>query len=284
MAEAPVEKSLAMERLEKLFAKRTIPTWLIPSVPDTVKIQADVVKGVCDWLLSGFERPEGVNPVGFKVFYRIPEGGVGERKPADLLEAIEMGVKIFDAMIYFSATDTQRGQMLFHGVTDEDLLSPRDNRTMANAFTYQMLLIVTRGAPSEFEPTSERPLMVGHDVPRFVYEYMKMTDSPKSYARILTNNKIKDIDWSWLKDYHIPTIDETVEKRFSMISVGKRWAGPFGDMTVAEIDRLKPELRGPAAFAKRLYDFAPNWDYHPLTMDRDARRLLGAFSQNMQSF
>jgi hypothetical protein len=191
---------------------------------------------------------------------------------ATLVNLLEAGMKIFDALVWLSA-----GRPATHpltkdaAATDNDVLSLHE---VARAVFYNYFFILTQARYPVRSTTVEKP-----KVPNFLSVVMGMAEDQGVYVNRVCSFEPEKFDKRWVKEVNFAGLGQETMSRFGLGVAGYRMAGPFKLYTPEKTydTKLAPAVK----FATELATAPPTWDIHPATRNPAVLTKRGNLNKNL---
>lgn len=216
------------------------------------------------------------------------EDEVIPRRPKDLMDCLNIGMKFFDAIVWLSLDDQSTVVMTDY---DVDRANPflDENTRLLNAIGMSKYIAVvffhllTRASyPSGMG--TER----GSDIPAFQIQLLDDRTSGDRICKSLANFELKDLSGEWIKYVMLGPLGKEFLNRLSLGVAGYRNIRPFAFYEPDHVDEegkddVSKEARDAAAWLK-LVALAPyNWGIHPTTRSNDVVKMYGSINANAQN-
>jgi hypothetical protein len=138
--------------------------------------------------------------------------------PADIAGALAMGIRLFDAIYYFSLPPGSRPAVAFVALDDQERDPTLDEIAKAVLYCYVYLLVRGRTpVDTDDEPNAQ--------VPAFLRGVMALTDNPTDYAARICSFELNHVAPSWVKHINLGQLGAEVQNRIALGMVGYRIPG-----------------------------------------------------------
>jgi len=191
---------------------------------------------------------------------------------ATLVNLLEAGMKIFDALVWLSAGRPSTHPLTRDAAaTDSDIVSLHD---VARAVFYNYFFILTQARYPVRSTTVQKP-----KVPNFLSVVMGMADEQGVYVDRVCSFEPEKFDKRWVQEVRFAGLGQETISRFGLGVAGYRMAGPF---KLYKPERPYPdELIAAVKFAVSLATAPPTWDIHPATRNPSVLTKRGNLNKNL---
>lgn len=190
--------------------------------------------------------------------------------PRDLVQALEFGMKFFDAVYYFALPSDLRPKC-----AKPAAVPVADPGLVAQAKSYlfmQALHIMIRGDYGSATGTAQ-----GTDVPSFLSKICGMKVSPKALSDGLCSFEIQKVPKEWIKHLAWGDMAQSVQQRLGLGLAGFRLLGPFKMFPCKE--NATPEAKAAYKWVSELAVQPFDWALHSATRDPALIAKLGSFNK-----
>jgi hypothetical protein len=198
--------------------------------------------------------------------------GINDPKKATLVELLEHGMKLFDALVWLTAGRPDEHPLVVDPAMTEDQVSSLQN--IAKSVFYVYFFLITQ---------ARYPVRTGQanppKVPNFLNVVMGL-DSPQGtyIERICSFNPV-GFDAKWAEHISFRGLGQETLSRFGLGVAGYRLFGPF-KLYDCKADATA-EVRRAYNFARNVSLANPTWDIHPLTRDPTILNRRGNLNKNL---
>jgi hypothetical protein len=197
---------------------------------------------------------------------------VTDPKRATLVDLLNAGMKIFDALVWLSA-----GRPSTHPLTVDSGAKVTDITSMhdiARAVFYNYFFIVTQ---------ARYPVKAGDvaqpKTPNFLSVILGMKEDQGVYVERVCSFEPEKFDKSWAQYVQFKGFGQEAISRFGLGVAGYRLFGPF---KLYAPEKAYPEnLKSAVEFATKIAKSAPTWDIHPATRRAEILTKRGNLNKNL---
>jgi hypothetical protein len=199
-------------------------------------------------------------------------GDIANYRTVTLVQLLEAGMKIFDALVWLSA-----GRPASHPITrdpastSESILSLHE---VARAVFYNYFFILTQARYPVRSTTIEKP-----KVPNFLSVVMGMQGDQSVYVDRVCSFEPEKFDKKWVQSVKFSGLGQETVSRFGLGVAGYRMFGPF--KLYRPEKSYSNELQAAVDFAVMISKSAPTWDIHPATRDATILTKRGNLNKNL---
>jgi hypothetical protein len=199
-------------------------------------------------------------------------GDIANYRAVTLVQLLEAGMKIFDALVWLSA-----GRPASHPITrdpastSESILSLHE---VARAVFYNYFFILTQARYPVRSTTIEKP-----KVPNFLSVVMGMQGDQSVYVDRVCSFEPEKFDKKWVQSVKFSGLGQETVSRFGLGVAGYRMFGPF--KLYRPEKSYNNELQAAVDFAVMISKSAPTWDIHPATRDATILTKRGNLNKNL---
>lgn len=193
-------------------------------------------------------------------------------KKATLLDLIQAGMKIFDALVWLTA-----GRPTSHPLTVDSGMSAKDIPSLHNvarAVFYNYFFILTQAR----YPVKSSSL-VEPKTPNFLTGLLGMSEKQSYYVEMVCSFEPEKFDKSWVKYVNFSGLGQETISRFGLGLAGYRLFGPF--KLYKPEKQYDTDLEPAVAFAQKIASSAPTWDIHPATREPGVLTKRGNLNKNL---
>jgi len=135
--------------------------------------------------------------------------------PVDIAAALEMGIRLFDAIYYFSLNPPNRPDVVYVPLDAGETDPTMDEIAKAVFYCYIFLLVRGR-APTDDDDQA------GAKIPQFLRGVMALTDNPTDYVGRICSFDLNHVPPSWVKHIQINGLGAEAQNRLALGMVGYR--------------------------------------------------------------
>jgi hypothetical protein len=195
-----------------------------------------------------------------------------EEKTATLVELLQCGMKLFDAVVWITAGRPE-SHPLEHdpGMKKESIPSLHD---IARSVFYCYFMLITQARYPVSSNEKDKP-----KIPNFLRSIMGMDDEQHVYVEKICSFEPQKFDPTWARYVNFQGFGQEVLSRFGLGVAGYRYFGPFG--LYAPKSGLPPNILEAYEFAKTVSKAPASWDVHPLTRNPNILTNRGNLNKNL---
>lgn len=240
-------------------------------VPDFKIVDIDV-QAVANALQSYLARGSKLTGVSLDDITTALPGAVSNPAKATLVELLNAGMKIFDALVWLSAgRPTTHPLSQDSGATTAEITSLHE---VARAVFYNYFFILTQARYPVASATVEKP-----KVPNFLSVIMGMAEDQGVYVARVCSFDPQKFDMRWVQSVKFTGMGQETVSRFGLGVAGYRSFGPF---KLYVPDKPVPDSLNQAyKFARTVAMAEPTWDIHPATRDASVLTKRGNLNKNL---
>jgi hypothetical protein len=195
-----------------------------------------------------------------------------DRSKVTLVELLEKGMKLFDAIVWLSAGRPMTHQLAVDPTITKDKIPSMHEIARSVFYVYFFLLTQARYPASS--RSTEKPV-----VANFLKIIMGMDDDQSVYVDRICSFEPQKFDPAWVKFVNFRSFGQESLSRFGLGVAGYRLFGPFKLYTIRT--DISEELRSAAAFARTVAIAPATWDIHPLTRNVEILTRRGNLNKNL---
>lgn len=240
-------------------------------VPDFKIVDIDV-QAVANALQGYLARGSKLTGVSLDDIKTALPGAVRDPSKATLVELLNAGMKIFDALVWLSA-----GRPASHPITQDSGATTAEITSLhevARAVFYNYFFILTQARYPVTSQTVEKP-----KVPNFLAVIMGMAEDQGVYVSRVCSFEPQKFDMRWVQSVKFTGMGQETVSRFGLGVAGYRLFGPF-KLYVPE-QPVPVYLQQAYAFARKIAMAEPTWDIHPATRDATVLTKRGNLNKNL---
>jgi hypothetical protein len=195
-----------------------------------------------------------------------------DAKKATLVELLNCGMKLFDAVVWLTAGRPE-SHPLMRDPGQKDATVPTMHEIARSVFyCYFMLLTQARYPVSSRE--TQKP-----KIPNFLKTIMRMDKDQHVYVEMISSFEPNKFDPAWVRFVSFENFGQEVMSRFGLGVAGYRMFGPFG-LYDPKSD-MDPALRPAFDFARTVAKKPASWNVHPLTRNPNILKARGNLNKNL---
>lgn len=191
-----------------------------------------------------------------------------------IVQAIESGTRLFDAIAYFSLPDDKRPPVKVEPLDDGE--SDPTMMDIGRAVFFIWFLYLTRAnIPSVDDAAGS------FAIPRLLTGVMGLTEEPNEYIERVASFDLVKMDARWIQYVTINNIGQEVSNRLGLGVAGYRiLSAIFADESKYQQNHgLNQQLDG----LRKLYQRGPVWDVHPITRSAVFLNVVKNFNANLNN-
>jgi len=189
-----------------------------------------------------------------------------------LVELLELGMKLFDAIVWLSAGRPSTHQLQADPTITKDKIPSMHE--IARSVFYVYFFLVTQARYPAGSKNTEKPR-----VANFLKVIMGMDDEQSVYVDRICSFEPQKFDPSWAKFVNFRSFGQESLSRFGLGVAGYRLFGPFKLYQPKE--GISAELMSAVSFAQNVAGAPASWDIHPLTRSANILTRRGNLNKNL---
>lgn len=193
---------------------------------------------------------------------------------ANVMEAINHGTKLFDALYYFSLDEKSRPSV--KTAAEDDIPVSRKLSDISRALFYQVFLCLVRGSPNDSDASASN-----EKIPNFLVSIMGLKNKPSYYSNMLASFSLSKVDWRFIKSIDFGQLDTAAINRIGLSVAGYRIMQPFKYYTCKS--DASEEERNAYEVVRKLAGEGADWNVHPITKSAEFTGYYGSFTKNVGS-
>jgi len=195
-----------------------------------------------------------------------------EPEKVTLVELLQLGMKLFDAIVWLTATRPKSHPLLVDpGMKKESIPALHD---VARSVFYCYFMLVTQARYPVGRNNKDKP-----KIPNFLKTIMGMEKEQHEYVETICSFEPQKFDPAWARHVKFEGFGQEVLSRFGLGVAGYRLFGPFA--LYSPRPDMDESLRSAFAFARKVATSPSSWDVHPLTRKPDVLRMRGNLNKNL---
>lgn len=199
---------------------------------------------------------------------RIPS----DPTPPTLVNLLEAGMKLFDAIIWLTAGRPDTHPLMVDPAMTKESIPSLHDVSRAVFYCYFMLIVQARYPASS--RTTDKPV-----IPNFLRTIMGLDEDQHVYVERICSFEPQKFNPAWARFVRFQGFGQEVLSRFGLGVAGYRYFGPFG--LYAPRPDLPQNLRDAYEFARTVAKAPASWDIHPLTRKPNVLRNRGNLNKNL---
>lgn len=193
-------------------------------------------------------------------------------KKVTLVELVELGMKLFDAVVWLSA-----GRPVSHPLQVDPVTAAGKKTSMhevARAVFYCYFMLVTQARYPVHHSEQQKPR-----IPNFLRTIMGMQEDQHIYVERICSFPPQKFDPAWARHVKFAGFGQEVLSRFGLGVAGYRLFGPFG--LYSPKPNLSADLQRAFTFAQSVSKAGASWEIHPLTRNPNILTRRGNLNKNL---
>lgn len=240
-------------------------------VPDFKIVDINPIE-VAKALQTYLDRGSKLTGVSLEDIDRRIYVGMPDQNKATLVQLLECGMKLFDAIVWLHA-----GRPGSHPLEVDPSMKKSDVPTLhevARSIFYVYFFLVTQARYPVKGAAQQKP-----KVPNFLSAIMGMEKDQSYYIGLLCSFDAQKFDPAWVKSVKFTNFGQETLSRFGLGVAGYRMFSPFKLYTPRS--DISPELRRAVSFAEGIAKSPPTWSVHPSTRDATILTKRGNLNKNL---
>lgn len=236
---------------------------------DSIDVELQSIGVLIQRLIADVSKLRVVSK-GDLTVYMQASGGT----PTTIMQAIQSGTRLFDAIYYFSAPDNSSITLQPH-----DASRPQGEAAVALMKKYLLwmfLFVMMRGSYPKSQGTAR-----GTDVPSFLTQIVGMNVSPLTVSQGLCSFEIEKVPLGWLKTIKFGGMAPEIRQRLALGLPGYRMFGPFR-FYLPRPD-ASAEAKAAHAWVVRIINKPLDWGLFSATRDPAIITRLGSLNKNLSN-
>jgi len=198
--------------------------------------------------------------------------GLADQKKATLVQLLDHGMKLFDAMIWLHAGRPDNYPLEVDPSMQKSAIATLHE--VARAIFYVYFFQVTQARYPVKGTTQQKP-----KVPNFLSAIMGMDKDQAYYIELICSFDAQKFDPAWVKSVKFANFGQETLSRFGLGVAGYRMFSPFKLYTPKP--DISPELKNAVLFAEGVAKSPPTWSVHPSTRDATILTKRGNLNKNL---
>lgn len=195
-----------------------------------------------------------------------------DEKIATLVELLECGMKLFDAVVWITA-----GRPDSHGLEHDPAMKKESIPSLhdvARSVFYCYFMLITQARYPVSSNETNKP-----KIPNFLRSIMGMDDEQHIYVERICSFEPQKFDPAWARFVNFQGFGQEVLSRFGLGVAGYRYFGPFG--LYAPKVGIPANIMEAYEFARAVSKAPASWDIHPLTRNPNVLTNRGNLNKNL---
>lgn len=197
--------------------------------------------------------------------------------PTTPAEAVRLGTKILDALLWFGAGKPQKVNWVYIDNGEEKTDPDTTERTMILVDQRKALLKLVIFCLLRGSYPSSTGVAVGADIPAFLSTTMGMKESPDELAKKVATFALADLSMDWIKLFPVHELPSTIRNRLALGMPGYRHASIF--KYIQPDLKLTDETAMALNWMREFNRYPVDWSVFPPTRSSRMIEKLGSFNQ-----